>query len=173
LPDTNGDDKNFAPTVEVRAMKARLAFIAGALAFLAGCGSATDAVTFQAPPSFHSRASLGPFMQLWTAAPHNDIMLLSMPTQVDWNKTLSQADLSDERLQKKERIKICGGTQDALLVILQGETKVDNDSSSQASDIQFLATDVRGKTYMAMYARPLHSPADPAAESAIRNVCPK
>ena len=112
-------------------------------------------------------------MQLWAAAPHNDIMLLSMPTQIEWDKTLSQADLNDARLQKKERIKICNGKQDALFVIMQGESKVDNDSTSMPSEIQFLATDVRGKTYMAMYARPLHSPADPAAQSAIRNVCPK
>ena len=154
-------------------MKARLAFIAGALAFVTGCGSATDGVTFQAPPSFHSKASFGPFMQVWAAKPHNDIVVISMPTQVDWNKAVVKADLSDARLQKKERIKICNGTQDALFVILQGETKVDNDSTSMPSEIQFLATDVRGKTYMAMYARPLHSPADTAAESAIRNVCPK
>lgn len=154
-------------------MKARLAFIAGALAFVTGCGSATDAVTFQAPPSFHSKAALGPFMQVWAAAPHNAIILISMPTEIDLNKTISQADLNDARLQKKERIKICNGTQDALFVIMQGESKVDNDSTSTPSEIQFLATDVQGKTYMAMYARPLHSPADPAAESAIRNVCPK
>ncbi len=154
-------------------MKARLFLIAGAVAVVMGCGSATDAITFQAPPSFHSKASLGPFMQVWAAAPHHDIVLLSMPTQIDLDKTVSQADLNDARLQKKERIKICSGTQDALFVILQGESKVDDDSSSEPSEIQFLATDVRGKTYMAMYARPLHSTADPAAEAAIRNVCPK
>ncbi len=154
-------------------MKARLVFFAGAVALLPACGSATDAVTFQAPPSFRSKASFGPFMQVWAAAPHNNIVLISMPAQIDWNKTLTQADLNDARLQKKERIKVCNGTQDALFVELQGETKVDNDAASQPSEIEFLATDVRGKTYMAMYARPLHSPADPAAETAIRNVCPK
>jgi hypothetical protein len=154
-------------------MKARLFLLAGAVAFLAGCGSATDAVTFQAPPSFHSKASVGPFMQVWAAAPHNAIVLMSMPVAIDLNKAVSQADLSDARLQKKERIKICGGTQDALFVVLQGERKLNDDSTSTPSEIEFLATDVRGKTYMAMYARPLHSPADPAAQAAIRNVCPK
>lgn len=154
-------------------MKARLFLFAGAVALLAGCGSATDSITFQVPPSFHPKASFGPFMQVWAAAPHNDIVLISMPTQIDLNKTVSQADLNDARLQKKEHIKICNGSQDALFVLLQGDSKVDDDSSSGPAQVEFLATDVRGKTYLAMYARPLHSPADPAAEAAIRNVCPK
>ena len=155
-------------------MKARLPLIASAAAFIAGCGSASDAVTFQAPPSYQAKASFGPFMQLWSREPHTAIVLIALPVQTDLNKAMSQADLKDTRIQKKEQIKICGGAQDAVFATLEGTAKTDPDASdSQPSEIEFLATDVRGKTYMAMYARPLRSAADPAAETAIRNVCPK
>lgn len=155
-------------------MQARLLLIAGAIASLTACGSATDAVTFEAPAGYHAKASFGPFMQLWTGAPHTVLVLFSLPVQTDLEKAMAQADFKDAHLQKKEQIKICGGSQDAVFAMLEGKTKVDADQGpSQPSEIEFLATNVRGKTFMAMYARPLHSPADPSAQAAIRNVCPK
>lgn len=155
-------------------MKARLPLIMTAVAFVAGCGSASDAVTFQAPPSYQAKASVGPFMQIWSPERHVALVLIALPVQVDLNKAMTQADLKDAHVQKKEKIKICNGTQDAIFTMLEGNAKTDaNEPASEPSEIQFLATDVRGKTYMAMYARPLRSTADPAAEAAIRNVCPK
>jgi hypothetical protein len=155
-------------------MKARLSLIICAAAFVAGCGSASDSVTFQAPSSYHSKASIGPFMQVWSREPHTALVLISLPVQTDLDQAMSRADVGDARVQKKERIKICNGTQGAILAQLEGNAKTDpNESDTQPSEIQFLATNVRGKTYMAMYARPLHSTADPTAEAAIRNVCPK
>lgn len=155
-------------------MKARLFLTAGAIALLAGCGSASDAVTFHAPPSYQAKASFGPFMQVWSREPHSALVLIALPVQTDLNKAISQADLKDSHLEKKEQIKICGGKQDAFYAMLEGEAKFDaNSSASERSEIEFLATNLGGKTYMAMYARPLRSPADPAAEAAIRNVCPK
>ncbi len=155
-------------------MKIRLPLIAVAVAFVAACGSASDSVTFQAPPSYHAKASFGPFMQLWSREPHTVLVLFSLPVQMDLNKAMTRADFKDAHIQKKEKIKICDGAQDAIFAMLEGQAKTDpGEQVSEPSEIQFLATDVRGKTYMAMYARPLHSPADPAAETAIRNVCPK
>lgn len=113
-------------------------------------------------------------MQVWEREPHTVLVLTSLPVQTDLSKVLSQADLKDAHLQRKELIKICNGAQDALFAMGEGESKVEPaDSISEPSEVEFLATDVRGKTYLAMYARPLHSPADPAAQAAIRNVCPK
>ena len=152
-------------------MNARHALIAGGVALLTACGSATDAITFSAPAAFHAKASIGPFMQLWESAPHNVIILMSLPTQLDLKRAMEQADLKGARVEKNERIKICG-SQPAVFAQVQGETNTGSENS-QPSEVEFLATNVKGKTYMAMYARPLHSAADPAAEAAIRNLCPK
>jgi hypothetical protein len=155
-------------------MRIRPFFAAVAVAVLAGCGSASDAVTFEPPPAYHSKASFGPFMQLWEGSPHTVIMLMSLPVQADLNKAMDQANLKGAKVNKEARIKICGGSQDAIYAELESDaTKSGNSEISGPSQIEFLATDVKGKTYMAMYARPLHNAADPAAEAAIRNVCPK
>lgn len=156
-------------------MNARLFLVAAAVAVLTACGSATDAVTFQAPPSFHSKASIGPFMQIWEAGPHNVLILMSLPVQTDINKAMDQANLKDAKVQKNERIKLCGGTQDAVFAQVEGTatTGAGDTGKSEPSEIEFVATNVKGKTYMAMYARPLNASADPAAEAAVRNICPK
>jgi hypothetical protein len=162
--------------LNVGIMKIRVMLITGALALLTGCGSATDSVTFQPPPAFHAKASFGPFMQLWEGPPHTVMMLMSLPVAMDLNKAMSQADLKDATVQKTERMKICGGSQDAIYAEVEGEAKTDGSSDSplgRRSEIEFLATNVKGKTYMALYARPLHSAADPAAAAALKNVCPK
>lgn len=110
-------------------------------------------------------------MQMWESAPRNVIILMSLPTALDLDKAMDQADLKGARVEKSERIKICG-SQPAIFALVQGETNAGSDSS-RPSDVEFLATNVKGKTYMAMYARPLHAAADHAAEAAIRNLCPK
>lgn len=154
-------------------MKARLTVTVAAVAALTACGSATDSVTFQPPSNFHSKASFGPFMQMWESGPRNVIMLMSLPVQTDLDKAVREADLKDARVRKNERIKICGGSQDAVFAQIEGESSTAGDEPKQPSEIEFLATNVKGKTYLAMYLRPLHTAADTAAEAAIRDVCPK
>ncbi len=113
-------------------------------------------------------------MQVWEHEPHSVLVLISLPVQTDLSKAMSQADLKDGQLQKREQIKICSGSQDALFATGEGESKVGpTDSNSKPSEVEFLATNVKGKTYLAMYARPLKSRADPAAQAAIRHICPK
>lgn len=137
---------------------------------LSACGSATDAVSFNPPPSFHSKASFGPFMQMWQGKDEHEIlMLMALPVQGDLNKAMGQSDLKDANAQK---ITICG-SQPAMFAEGQGRSRTDGSSGTAQSKIEVVATVVRGKTYLAMYARPLHAPADPAAEKAIKDVCPK
>ena len=158
-------------------MNMRLLLMAGAIAVLSACGSATDSVSFTAPPEFHSKASFGPFMQIWSKDdPHTVLILMALPVKTDLDKAMSEADLRDATIKKTDRIKICNGSQDALYAEVEGEAKTGSSDTSgkpQRSDVEFLATNVAGKTYMAMYARPLHTAADPAAEAAVKNVCPK
>jgi hypothetical protein len=137
---------------------------------LSACGSATDAVSFTAPPSFHTKASLGPFMQMWQGKDEHEVLILmALPVQGDLNKAMSQSDLKDADAQK---ITICGN-QPAMFAQGEGHSRTGSSSSTETSKIEVVATVVRGKTYLAMYTRPLKAPADPAAEKAIKDVCPK
>jgi hypothetical protein len=113
-------------------------------------------------------------MQLWESSPHTVMVLIALPNQIDLDKAMQQSTLKDTKVQKREDVRICGGSQDAIFVMAEGETQTATGSKdSRPSEVEFLATNFKGKTYMAMYARPLHTAADPAAEAAIRNVCPK
>jgi len=145
-------------------------------AMLAGCGSATDAVTFKPPAGFMSSVSVGPFMQAWSGPNQSMLMLMAMPTKIDLQHTISNSTVSNADIEKQMRITICGN-QEALYADMvgnpQGNKTPAPGAKEQKERIEFLATTVSGKTYMAMYLRPLGTPPDPQAESAIRNVCPK
>ena len=153
-------------------MSARYVLAFAALSLLAACGSATDSLTFQAPPSYHEKGSVGPFMKIWEGAPHNAIIVMSLPVQIDLDKAMSQAQLKNAEVEKRENLTICNG-QRAVYALMRGEANTGDQSSSEPAEIQFVATDVNGKTVMAMYARPLKSPADAEASAAIKNLCPK
>jgi hypothetical protein len=153
-------------------MKLRYALPLVAAALLAGCGHVSDNITFQAPANFHSKASLGPFMQVWESTPDSGIVLIALPVATDLNTSMSQANLKDAKVEKRSDISICHG-QKAVYMELQGESNAGGQKSSHPSEIQFVATNAPGKTVMAMYMRPLHTPPDPAAATAIKNLCPK
>lgn len=150
--------------------------IAGvSLLALAACGSATDSVTFTAPPEYTSKASLGPFMQMWQGkTPHDVIILMALPVAGDLNKAMDQSSVKGADFKEAQKISICDN-QPAIFAEGRGDmnTGSSSDKDTKKSDIEIIATQVKGKTYLAMYGRPLNAPADPAAEKAIKNVCPK
>jgi hypothetical protein len=145
-----------------------------ALATLAACGSASDSVTFQAPPGFTQAASIGPFVQVWnTADKQSLITLMALPVKMDLNKTINQASISDAKVTLKRNIKICGD-QLAIFADIIGESKSAAPGVTPSKKhIEFLATDANDKTYVTMYMRPVAAAADPAAEAAIQKICPK
>jgi hypothetical protein len=145
------------------------------LAALAGCGSATDAVTFKAPAGFTSAFSVGPFMQLWTGPQDSALMLMALPKKVDLNQAINSSSVRDAQIEKQAAVKICGN-QPALYISMIGTSHTTIGSPAPAahkSQIDMIATEVNDKTYMAMYMRPVGAPADAAAETAIHDVCPK
>ncbi len=145
--------------------------VAGAV--LTACGSATANITFKAPANYQSKASIGPFMKIWEGpAKGNLIMVMSLPVAMDLNKTMSQSTVKDAHIEKRQDLTICSG-QRAIYAEMQGKTSNAGANATEPSEIQFIATDAGGKTYMAMYVRPLKTPVDPAASAAIRNLCPK
>lgn len=146
---------------------------------LSACGSATDSVTFTAPPGYTSKASLGPFMQIWGGKTEHDVLiLLALPVAGDLNKAIDQGQIKSAQFEATQKITICDN-QPAIFAQGRGEMSTTAGSSTastsmkEPSAIEIIATQVKGKTYLAMYGRPLKSPADPAAEKAIKNVCPK
>jgi hypothetical protein len=147
---------------------------------LAACGSVTDTVAFNVPPQYHSKASFGPFMQLWQTPDEKSVMMLmAIPGEMDMNKALANAQIKDAKFKKKERITICGN-QPADLAQIVGTTgttvKVGfgaGETTKSNSNIEMLSTVANGKTYFAMYAWPLKATADPQAEAALRGICSK
>jgi hypothetical protein len=147
--------------------------IAAAVVVLAGCGSAADSVTFEAPSGYTQTASIGPFMQIWSGPKQNRLMLMALPTQVDIHKAVSNSNVQDEHVEQQAQIEICGH-QPAYYVSMTGTSSDPAGSGPKTRhQVDFLATAANGKTYIAMYFRPVGTPADPSAESAIHNVCPK
>lgn len=156
-------------------MKRSIAWVIAA-GVLSACGSATDHVSFQAPPAYKSVVSVGPFMQMWAGEHQNVIMLMALPTKFDLDKAVMESPVKGATVEKESKINICGG-QEALFLNMVGNVKSASSSSGANGDkpqqIEFLTTNVNGKTYMAMYIRPKGSAPDTSAETAIKDVCPK
>ena len=143
---------------------------------LSGCGSASDAVTFTAPPGYKADVSIGPFAQTWSGPGHSLVMLMALPTKLDLDKPIQGSPVGNATVQRDQKITICTN-QPARFGEMIGSAEVgsspDPRQKGRNQEIEFVATAVNGKTYMALYARPLGSPPDRSAESAIRNICPR
>jgi hypothetical protein len=148
----------------------------GVLAALAGCGSATDATSFTAPPGYTTAVSIGPFARVWRGPNHGGIVLMVLPTQIEYKDIVINSDVKDAQVLKAQGIKICGN-QDAYYYLMIGESHQGGTNASgepaPKEKIDVVATHLGGKTYMAMYVRPIGTGDDTAAETAIRGVCPK
>jgi hypothetical protein len=153
---------------------ARLLFVCAFAAVLAGCGSATDSITFKPPANYTMAASVGPFMQMWKGPQQSALMLMALPTKIDLAKAVSSSDIKGAEIEKESTIAICGN-QPAYYVSMIGDREEFGSAApsgaAEKRQIDFLATNVNGKTYMAMYIRPVGAPADAGAEDAIHNVC--
>jgi hypothetical protein len=157
----------------------KLRTIAGALLTIlafSACGSATDAVTFKVPSGFKPDVSVGPFAQTWSGPNHSVMMFMAIPTKIDLTKRIENSPVSNAKVERDEPVTICGNQPARLGEMTGADVQVGSPAPSggdQQQQIDFIATSVNGKTYMALYVRPQHLPADPAAEAALRNICPK
>jgi len=144
------------------------------LAGLAACGSASDALTFAAPPGYTQAASIGPFVQVWnTADKKNVITLIALPTKIDLDKAMSQSDIKDAQVNEEKHIAICGNQKAIYADIIGESTTGQTGTAPRKMHIEFLATNIGEKTYMSIYLRPVGAPLDGAADRAIHNICPK
>jgi hypothetical protein len=145
---------------------------------LAGCGSATDATTFTAPPGYTTAVSVGPFAQVWRGpkGTRSGIVLTALPGELAFNKITESSNIKDAQMLKDQAVKICGN-QDAYYLSMIGESPQSESGSAGGATgkqrIDVIATHLNGKTYLAMYVRPQGAAEDPGAESAIHGICPK
>jgi hypothetical protein len=157
--------------VEAAIMTIRF-FAVASLCTLVACGSASDSTTFQVPPGYVQQASIGPFMQIWKSGDDkNIIMLMALPVKSALHNAISDADIKDSSINEQKDITICNG-QHAYYIDATGTANAAG-GTTRRGRVEMVATVAGGKTYLAMYIRPLQAPADPAADAAIKNVCPK
>jgi len=131
-------------------------------------------VTFQAPPGYVQRASVGPFIQIW-GKDKSVLTLIALPVKSDLHKSIQNSGFTGEsKDDKEESITICDN-QPAILV--EGTGQVHNAGSNsqvpQRGHVEIVATEAAGKTFMALYVRPIDAAVDTSAEKAIHNLCPK
>lgn len=152
-------------------MKRALAASLLAFAALSGCGSVTAGVDFKAPAGWNATPSILGRMQFWTKkSPDNkqDEMLLLIRgsnTNIDL-KSIPQAGVGAITTEKQTTIAICGNRKAQFL------SGTGSGHSGQKQTMEMVSATVGQEGYLAMYIRPQSAPADPAAETAIRSLCP-
>jgi hypothetical protein len=153
----------------------RVRYVAALLSCVmpAACGSASDATTFKAPATYTQAVSFGPFVQMWKGPDDKSIiMLMALPMKSSVNDAMKNAQISQEDVKVHKTITICNGQQ---AMYFDAIGKVDSAGSTQnphPGEVETVFTSLNGKTYVAMYVRPLSVPADPAADAAIHDICP-
>lgn len=154
----------------------RWLIVLGVIVALVGCGSATDATSFQAPPGWTTAVSVGPFAQVWRGPKHGGIVLMALPTKIEFDTIVTSTDVKDAQVLKQQALRICGN-QDAYYYSMLGETREYQGTSGTGGQVKqqidLVATHLNGKTYLGMYIRPKDTAEDPAAETAIKGICPK
>jgi hypothetical protein len=152
-------------------MNVRAVCIAAVLCALCACGSASDAVTFQAPAGFKPEMSVGPFAQGWSGPQGQSLMLMALPAKIDLSKTVEESPVTNGTIEHDTMTTICGDQPARVLDLVGSIASSSGSKDRERRDIQTVATNAGGKTYFAIYARPIGMPANPAAEAAIRHVC--
>ncbi len=148
-----------------------VAFTAAGCAFNA---SPADGLRFQAPPGWQSSPGIMGFMQFWKppVGRHEALILFKSPKPINPSDVTAQPGVDDSlkntTIQRRESIVICG-RQPAIYMQARGTSSRGGDESR----VEMVMTTIGGATYFALYARPMGVPANPIAEAALRELCPK
>ena len=142
-----------------------------ASAALSGCGSVTAGIDFKAPAGWTATPSILGRMQAWTkkAADNKDVDMIMLIRGSGSNidlKNIPQAGVGTISTVKQSTIAICG---DRKAQFLTGSA---SGHTGQKQTMEMVSATVGQDGYIAMYIRPESEPADPAAEAAIRSLCP-
>lgn len=152
-------------------MKKRALLSLAVLCVAAGCSfkSPAENLDFKAPAGWNSTPSIMGF-QMWMS-PNKDEMLMLMNRKGKMSQTFDLRTIPGNtysQVTTNKEIHICSN-QPARLIVASGKTKDGKPETTQ------LVTTTYGddNNYMAIYARPTSSAADPQAEAATRMLCLK
>jgi len=155
----------------------RLSIVALCIAgVLAGCGSVTNGLAFQAPTGWTGTPAMFGRLQMWVKSGKDKgstqiVMLVKADaknTKSDFTLIPSQyGNGKDMKMLSHGDTKLCG-TQPAEQFVGEG-----TDKDGKKSRIEMVSTVVGSDRYVAMYMRPAVMSADPMAESAIHSLCPE
>jgi hypothetical protein len=154
----------------------RVALVVMLAVTVGGCAlqaSPADGLRFEAPAGWRVSPGILGYMQFWRP-PADDrevLMLFKSPRPMQTNEIFSKSNLQDSMhdvtIVAQQTIAICGA-QPAKYVRARGLS-----SQGGQTDIETVATTVRGSTYFAIYVRPIALRPNPLALAALREVCPK
>jgi hypothetical protein len=141
---------------------------------LAGCGSVTNGLAFQAPAGWTGTPAMFGHLQMWMKNGRQKdsmqmVMLVKGNVNKDGNEDLSMVPpqySKDMKTVQKGDTKLCG-KQPAQQMIAEG-----TDKDGKHTRVEVISTVIGTDRYIAMYIRPSAMPADPMAESAIHSLCP-
>jgi hypothetical protein len=154
---------------------------------LAACGNATEGMTFKVPAGYQSKINIFG-MEMWTSGDSvhpSMIMLVTIPKKFDPSNAsdfnfnnVSNSSTKNTKFTSRRRITMCGKLP-AFRADAVGTNNppspapsASGDKSKSDQDLDMIVTGWGGKTYMAMYARPHGTSADPAAEATLLTLCP-
>jgi hypothetical protein len=152
-------------------MKRALAAVLFASLALAGCGSVTAGVDFKAPAGWTSTPSILGRMQAWMKKARDNkqdemvFLVRGSNANIDL-RNIPQAGMGQISMAKQSTITICGNQKAQLL------SGVGTGHSGEKQRLEMVSATVGQDSFVAMYLRPQSDPADPAAETAIRSLCP-
>jgi hypothetical protein len=151
-------------------MKRALAAALFASAALSGCGSVTAGMDFKAPAGWTATPSILGRIQVWTkkSADNKDVdmVILARGSSTIDLKNIPQAGVGTITTEKQATIAICG---DRKAQFMSGTA---SGHSGQKQTMEMVSAMVGQDDYVSMYIRPQSERADPAAETAIRSLCP-
>ncbi len=158
-------------------MKSRKSVIYALLALAAGgcawSASPADGLRFQAPAGWRSSPGIMGFMQFWRP-PGDDrqvLLLFKSPKPLQARDVFSTAQFQDTlknaTVERRRTIEICG-RQPATYVEARGSGARGRDDR-----VEMVMTTIAGKSYFAIYVRPLEDPPNPMAQTALRELCAK
>jgi len=149
---------------------------------LAGCGLTTspaDGLNFHAPSGWQGTPGVMGRFQMWVSGGSKEqkqiVMLMKLPADVKLSLADFKANQSagqpgamkDATVLQQRKMTLCSN-QDSLYVKMQGKSST-NDNQELVEAVITKAPDA---TYYAMYAYPLATSPDTAAQAAIFEICP-
>ena len=149
------------------------AFPALALAGCAFTSSPADDLQFKAPAGWQSSPGIMGFMQFWRPANSDQevLMLFKSPKPLKPSDVFTSNDLQGSiknvKVERTATIQICG-SQPATLFQAQGTSSKGGEDS-----VDMVMSDTGGKTYFALYVRPVGGQSNAQALSALRELCAK